>query len=222
MFIERKRWSPDAFFYDAFLDVTCLELYIGVLEVELPRVIESERKRIWQDVKEDDEEAKDAACLADYELSSGVATRILTGTALVALWATYESVITRIAEGIQETEHLSRKLRKIRNAKEYFENDLHFDLYPAGTDSDLMNDHIQNLYDLRNALAHANGRLRDVRPYEAQQRVEQLATTSPGLQISENGDLIVSMEFVRTAFSFIDQLLRDLGRRADLKLKRDF
>jgi hypothetical protein len=215
MFIERKRWSPDALFYDAFLDVTALEVYIGVLEVELPRVIESQRKRILEDVKEGDDEAQYYASLEEHELDSGVSTRLLTGTALIAIWATYESVILRIADSIQESRQLTSKLRRIKNAKEYFENDLKFDLYPAGTDHDLIDERIQNLYALRNALAHANGRLSDVRPDEAQQRVELLATTSPGLQISGNGDLLVSMEFVRGAFQFIDQLLLDVGQRAD-------
>ena len=95
MFIERKRWSPDAFFYDAFLDVTALEVYIGILEVDLPGVIENQRKQIWQDVKDGDEEAQYYACLAEHELDSGVSTRLLTGTALIAIWATYESVIKR-------------------------------------------------------------------------------------------------------------------------------
>lgn len=219
MSIEQKRWSPDALFYDAFLDLSALEMYIGILEIELPRVIEGERKRIWQDVSEGDEKVHYDACTAAHELDSGVSTRLLTGTALIAIWATYESVIRRIADGIQESKTLTTKLKGINKAKAYFEKNLKFDLYPAGTDHELIDERIQNLYDLRNALAHANGRLGDVSPDETRQRVEQLATTSPGLQISTDGDVLVSMEFVIRTFQFIDQLLLDVGQRADQELR---
>ena len=221
MLIEGERWSTDAFFYDAFLDVTTLEVYLGILEDELPRVIESQRKRIWQDVKEGDEEAHYYACIAEHELDSRISTRLLTGTALVTIWATYESVIRRIADGLQEAKGLPKPKdpMRIMNARKYFKDNLHFDLYPAGT-GDLIYERIQNLYALRNALAHANGRLSDVRPDEAQHRVEKLATSSSGLQISDNRDLLVSMEFVLSAFQFIYQLLVDVGQRADRELKQ--
>lgn len=51
-----KLWSPNACFYDAFCDLVALEQYIAILEVELPRVVEAERKRIWHDVKAGDEQ----------------------------------------------------------------------------------------------------------------------------------------------------------------------
>ncbi len=127
--------------YQVFLDVWALEAYIQILEVELPRVIGEERKRIWQDVKPGDEQQEHYAEIAEYQLDEGITIRLLTGTALIATWATYESVVRRSAKRIQ-SRRLQLKIRRgpfPESARTYFEDVLKCDLHPQGTDWDRLN-----------------------------------------------------------------------------------
>jgi hypothetical protein len=66
---------------ETFLDVWPLEEYVQILELELPRVIEEGRKRIWKDIEPGDEQQEHYANIAEYQLEEGTTTRLLTGTA---------------------------------------------------------------------------------------------------------------------------------------------
>ncbi len=212
MFEDRCVYDSSAF--QVLLDVWPLDSFIQILEVELPRVIEEERKRIWQDVKAGDEQREHNAEIAEYQLDEGLTTRLLTGTALIATWATYESVVKRSAKQIQQSKKLRLRLRDIKgsfpeSARTYFEDVLQFDLHPPGTDWN----RLSVLYGLRNALAHANGQLEDV-PEHDRKKVEEWVTSLQGLKIAD-GYLIISIEFVRSAFNFLNELLSHLGTRMD-------
>ena len=206
--------------YQTVLDLWALEAYVQMLQVELPRLVESERQRIRQGVKPGDEEADYYADLAECELDEGITTRFLTGAALVAIWATYESVVKRNAERIRESRKLRLKVRDIKganfldSARKYYEDVLECELHPKGTDWE----RLSALYALRNALAHANGQLEDV-PEADRKQVEKWATLFQGLKIS-SGLLLVSMDFVARAFTLINALLIDLDKRLDKELTR--
>src|SRR5262245_46083468 len=126
--MANKLWSRNACFYDAFRDLVALEQYIAILEVELPRVVEAERRRIWRDVNSGDEEGEQYGAQAEYELDEGITTRLLTGTAVVATWGTYESLVKRTAEIIRESKKLKLKLSDIKgstfidSARKYFQS----------------------------------------------------------------------------------------------------
>ncbi|HEV7798720.1 MAG TPA: hypothetical protein VGO73_11220, partial [Pyrinomonadaceae bacterium] len=49
--------------------------------------------------------------------------------------------------------------------------------------------------------------------------IERLAKSSPDIEISHDGYLSVSLEFVRDAFKLIEPLLLDLARRTDQELR---
>lgn len=72
-------YNYDSIALQVLLDVWPLDSYIEILEIELPRVIEEERKRIWQDVKPGDEQQEHYAEIAEFQLDEGLATRLLTG-----------------------------------------------------------------------------------------------------------------------------------------------
>lgn len=211
--MEGRRWSPDACFYDAFLDLVALEQYIKILDVELPGIVEAERKRIWQDVKAGDEEGENYASFAEYQLDEGIATRLLTATSLIATWATYESIVSRSAEHIRESKGLRLTRWKrgkgtfLEKAQRYFNIELRCYLHSPDTDWDRLN----AIRVLRNALAHANGQLEDCSNRE---QVEKLVISYPGLKIIDSC-LIISIVFIRSVFQFVEQLLLDLGHRAD-------
>lgn len=184
-----------------------LEEYIGILEAELPSLIENERNRLRQNVKQEDEQGLHYAEIAEIQLDEGITTRLITGNALIATWATFESAVQRSARSLE-----IRKDKLLDMTKKLFER-LAIP-YPSET---------RDFYDLRNALAHSNGRIEDVgvdtsneTPQKRKRlKIEQLAVSSAGLKISHDGYLIVSIEFVRRAFEFIKPLLLDLATRTD-------
>jgi hypothetical protein len=202
------RIPPNAF--QVFLDVWALEGYVKMLENELPRVIEEERKRVWQSESDDDDADSYEAVLAAYELDKGITTRLLTGSAVVAGWATYESVVQRIAK--QRSPKKDLKLKEIKGAfpqaaRKYFRDVLNEHLHPDETDYK----YLDGIYALRNALAHANGQLDDI-PTENRKRLKQLTDKLDGVEII-NGQLIISIEFIRPMFKSISGLLYELSGR---------
>ena len=203
------RIPPNAF--QVFLDVWALEGYVQMLENELPRVIEEERKRVRQFESDDDDDADSyEAVLAEYELDKGITTRLLTGSAVVAGWATYESVVKRIAK--QKSLEKRLKLTEIKGAfpqaaRKYFRDVLNQHLHPEETD----HEYLDGIYGLRNALAHANGQLDDV-PMENRERLKKWADKFDGVEIID-GQLIISIEYIRPMFKFISRLLYELSGR---------
>src|SRR2546426_12104174 len=97
---EADRLSADVAAWQIILDLWALEEHVKMLKRELPRVIEEERKRIRAQVTLGDEQAEHEADIAEHYLDDGSTTRILTATALIAIWATDESAVQRCAERI--------------------------------------------------------------------------------------------------------------------------
>ncbi|HEV7798524.1 MAG TPA: hypothetical protein VGO73_10230, partial [Pyrinomonadaceae bacterium] len=144
--MSTQRWSDDASFYGTLLELWALEEYISILEVQLPSLTEKEKHRLRQDLRADDEQGLHYTEIAEIELDEGITTRLITGSALIATWATFESAVRRAAgilgqprEAILDT---SQKLFKRLGIP-----------HP---------NQIKDFYSLRNALAHANGRVEDI------------------------------------------------------------
>jgi len=197
--------------FRVFLDVWALEGYLQMLESGIPRVIEEERKRLGEyESDDDDDEDSHESALAYYELDKGITTRLLTGSAVIAGWATYESVVKRIAK--QQSVAKRLKLTEIKGAfpeaaRKYFSDVLNQPLHPEDTDCE----YLDTIYGLRNALAHANGQLDDI-SMENRRRLERWSDKFDGVEII-NGQLIISVEFLRPMCRFISELLYELVRR---------
>lgn len=213
-----SEWSvDDLLMYQVFLDLWPLEEYVKIIEVELPRLIEAERKNIWAGVKAGDEQQGQYAQIAEYELDEGITTRFLTGTALIAIWGTYESVTRRIASRVKDSKGLTQDMQgsSLKKVRKYYEDVLKLDLHLRETDWDRLD--MINI--LRDALAHANGQLEYV---DARKRgkIEQWVEATDGLKIS--GDyLIVSVEFLRQTLTFITDLLTELDNRINQLLRSE-
>ena len=176
-------------------------------------MVEAERKRIWTDVNVRDEGHEHYADIAELQLDQGITTRLLTGTALVATWATYQSVVTQTARRLRTAQNVQRDLETRRsfreNARTYFADELHIDLHPPDTDWNRLM--VVNV--VRDVFAHANGQIDNVREKD-RKRIEKWAETFVGLTISD-GYLVVSIDFVRHTFDFVSRLLYDLEDRVN-------
>jgi hypothetical protein len=213
--MDTERWSDDASFYDILLELWALEEYINILEVELPSLIEKERHRLYQGLKAGDEQELYYTEIAEHQLDDGITTRLITGSAMVATWATFESAVQQTAGSLEPRRNRNSVLDQ---AEKLFER--------LGIQ---YSSRIKDLYALRNALVHANGRVEDIgldssAHIQLKKRLEikRLVNSSSGyLRISHDGYLIVSIEFVRGAFEFIEPLLRDLAKQTDRELPDD-
>jgi len=203
-----------------YLDLWSLEEHVTMLKRELPRIVEEERKRIWEGVADGDEHADFDAGTAEAYLDEGSTTRMLTGTALIAIWATFESVVKRCANRIRKARKLRLRLGDIKGsvleqADKYFEGVLGFKVWTDET----TRGHLEILRVLRHALAHANGQLEDVHEKEREQIEKWIRDDLPGLKES-SGSIVVSIEFVERALDIVKKALEDLSTRTVAEVQR--
>lgn len=206
------------------LDLWSLKDYVQMLSRELPRLVGREHKRLRREAARGDELEEYGSLVAAYELDAGVTTRLATGAAIVAIWATYEAGAMRCAERLAAAQKLKPDVRKAirvgaggkgtvaKKLKRYCAKVLHFELHPH-----IDWKRLDALYTFRNAIAHANGRIEDM---EAQsgQHLRDCVDRYRGLSI-EDGSLIVSLDFIARVFRFIETVLTDLDRRTDAAVR---
>ena len=135
--------------------------------------------------------------------------RILRGPFLVTLLAVYESAVTEIARRIQKSKGARISLEDIRasdflsQSKKYYEDVLQFEL----STSNKRWQRIRLLSELRNVIAHANGRLETIGVKKAESLLRWQG-------ISKELDcIIVSDVFLRETFGAINDDLEDLVKR---------
>ena len=134
--------------------------------------------------------------------------RILRGPFLVALFAVYESSVTEIASLIQKKQKQPIALDDIKGdlldrAQKYYKHVLHFELSKS-------NRHWQRLVllsDLRNAIAHTNGRIDMIRS-----GTKKKILKNQGVE-EKFGYVIVTEAFLRETFELVNEDLEDLVAR---------
>ena len=101
----------------------------------------------------------------NYEWRINALSLFFRGTFLVSLYAVYESVVIEIADLIRDKQSQQIKIDDLRGkflekAKKYYKHILQFDLYS----NEKAWQQIKMLSELRNAFAHANGRMDRLKP----------------------------------------------------------
>ena len=143
----------------------------------------------------------------DYEVDF-VLPRVLHNPFLVSLFAVYESAVKEIAKLIQKKQGARISLEDLKGdllnrAKKYYDQVLQFDLSKS-------NDHWQRLMllsDLRNAIAHTNGRLDLIKA-----GTKQKILKSDGVR--EYFDrVLVEPTFLRETFTMVKDDLESLVAR---------
>ena len=134
------------------------------------------------------------------------------GTFLVALYAAYESIVTEIAHSIQVKQSQKIKLDDLRGGflertKKYYKHILKFDLYSE----EKVWQQIRMLSTLRNAFAHANGRL-DMLNERSSQIIQKWAEKNLGIS-TYYGYIICEANIVADIFGAVRDSLEDLIER---------
>lgn len=148
---------------DASIELDALEEHLQLIKRQMEHIERTVRRKTETYIcKEglcpDDPEWHIAWQNCNYRIDS--LPRFFRGPFLVALYAAYESIVTEIARLIQAKQSQNIKINDLKGdflerAKKYYKHILKFDLYSE----EKVWQQIHMLSTLRNAFAHANGRL---------------------------------------------------------------
>jgi len=202
----------DLRFIEIGYELAVLRQSIQILERHLQGAVDTEIARLYESLNQTDETAWSEAQFREDELQSGVLIRSVTGAPLLAGWGAYEAAVAKLACSIQQCRGVSLTLSDLRGsfvsrARKYFCDVLAFDLHPVGADWH----RLEMIAAVRHCLAHANGRIPDVRDGNRPRLVEYAQATQ-GLKL-EGEYLVVTLSFARATIEFLKELLDDLVQR---------
>lgn len=202
---------------DVRLELLALEDFLAVIEKEMKSLKQSEESKLEATIEEenlspDDPDWHEAHYACD-EMVDFVLPRFFRGPFLVALYAVYEAAVTEIAGLIQAKKQQALSLDDIRGsfldrAKKYFKDILQFELCSDNTAWE----RIKMLSELRNAIAHTNGRVK-LLPEKAQERVRAWERKGIGIGTTVDDYIIVSSTFLQKTFEIVRSSLEDLVER---------
>ena len=192
-------------------ELSTLEEHLELIEDQIERgqgQASSRRKAKMLDLEPDDEAEWSLLQQEYYYQVNFVHPRVLRNPFLVSLFAVYESAVTEIAKLIQQKKGLAISIDDLKGdllkrSKKYYEHVLQFQL-------SLGNENWQRvmlLSDLRNAIAHTNGRLDMV-----SKRTRERILKSKGVR-EELGCLVVEGAFLKETFAFVKNDLEGLVER---------
>ena len=202
------------------LELDTLGTQLDLIEEQMDRSrkaakckLESELRKIpLNEFEGDDWETWDLL-YEDYDYHVDVALpRILRSPFLISLFTVYESAATEIADLIRKKQKQQCSLDDIdirirgflKRAKEYYKRVLQFKLSTSNESWK----RLVLLYGLRNAMAHANGRIDMVKAEKQKERI----LSQKGVE-DRYGFIVVSGDFLKETFELVKYDLEDLVSR---------
>ena len=193
------------------MELSTLEKHLELIENQIERGQEEARSIMEAETLEleSDDEAEWSILGQEYYYQVDfMLPRVLRNPFLVSLFAVYESAVTEIANLIQRKKGVGISIDDLkgdllRRSKKYYAQVLQFEL-------SLDNDSWQRLMllsDLRNAIAHTNGRVDMV-----SKRTRERILKSEGVR-EEVGWLVVEGAFLKETFAFVKIDLEGLVER---------
>ena len=193
------------------IELTILESHFQFIEEEIVRAVENADREFQDKLQtlgsQDEAEWDLLRQERDFQVEFFL-PRVFRGAFLVTLFSVYETAVTEIAELIQDKRGIKISLDDLRHdlltrAKIYYSNVLDFEL----SKSDKHWQRIKLLSDLRNAIAHRDGRLNMMTP-----TVMNRLLKAKG--ISERfGYIVVDESFLQDTFSAVKEELEELVAR---------
>ncbi|MFC1509493.1 hypothetical protein ACFL60_07405 [Candidatus Omnitrophota bacterium] len=202
---------------DVSMELFALEDYLELLEKQIEHFRKSEGLILEASIKKqnltpDDPEWHDAR-QNYYERIDFFLPRFFRGPFLVSLYAVYESAVTEIARLIQKKQGQALSIDDIKGnnfldrAKKYYEHILRFELYKENTSWQ----HINMLSDIRNAIAHTNGRL-EMLGGKSKDRIREWKKKNIGINIYWDY-IIIDAAFLQKIFVSVRGSLDELVER---------
>jgi hypothetical protein len=228
MMAEDVEFRIDVTFCSIRYELAVLEHYMIAVEQQIPSIKQAAYEEMTARPQLLGGEVDDADLwLASDEVqhfSESVAPRLLRGSVLVALWAVYESAISEIANHLMRqlgiTVSLADLLADMPGCNEFnkmlycYKRKLRMPLVIDPVTQREIN--VLNL--MRNALAHANGRLSAIK-VDDQTRIQRIIRKDLGVSVAAPGTLLFSADYVCSAFHLVSGSLNELMKRVHPKFE---
>jgi hypothetical protein len=201
---------------DITMELQALEDHIHLIEMQISDLSKSKQleldKYLAQGKWTPEDFEWDEAKHEYYDMVEFLLPRFFWGSFIVSLYAVYEAAVTEIARLIQgnKAEILAMNDLKgnfLERAGKYYKSVLNFEL----CNNDETWERIKVLVELRNAIAHANGRI-DILKTGTQQKIKNWTKTKMGISLWNNY-FLVSAGFSKETFRLVRSSLEDLVRR---------
>ncbi len=191
---------------------------LDVIEPAMRRLAADDERKTFDELRSNgwdhDEAEVDLAVQDLSEKREVVLPRFMRGPFIVALWACFESGVQSVARTRQRENGVQVALTELKGdflsrAKRYFDALLKL---PLDLDKDRLAK-LADLYQIRNAFAHANGLQEGMSESEWRQLREALRRSN--LPPDEHrGFVVPSQAYVRDAYEVVGGCLQDLVARA--------
>lgn len=140
-----------------------------------------------------------------YEFVDYILPRIFHNSYLVSLWAGFESTLTELSKLINKREDIRLRLDELRGgfidrADKFYDIFLNIQLF----EDDLQKKRIKDVYEVRNLIAHANGRIESSK----KRRIEKFEKHE-GVDVYQ-GSIVLSKIFNKKAYSEIKSVVNSL------------
>jgi hypothetical protein len=177
-----------------------LESYLNVLEDQISHARDQYRLRAERELQSEQGELEHheygERLLQIDEAADDQIPRFFRIGAVVSIWGLFESFITDFAVYVREREKVGLSFKDIRadnfraQIEKYFEKVVKFEI-PWTTAE---REQLGHLQDLRNFLAHRNGRLMDLPP-DAERKIKDLVVKIQGVSV-EGRTVVVTPEYI--------------------------
>jgi hypothetical protein len=201
-------------FVELYHELYALKEYMDSVEAQLPDLIKKEEEKAYWTLREngyenDSIEAHDIQQRL-YNLVDEVLPRYFWGPILVTLWAIFESAIIEIAKEIKDQQKQKIGLSDINGdflerTNKYFNHILKIQINTR----DSLWQHLKIFYIIRNALAHANGRLENIKSKKDKMKIKKWADQDKRIN-TINGVLQFTPKFIKEAYSIIFKIINEL------------
>lgn len=209
------RFTPEWRLLDPRVDLEALRLYLNTVEQQIAFLHDLWNVRLNADLNNSTNRDDSDWLRFKYDMREAQVTKSLRGGFIISLWASYESSVSEVANLVRKEKGLStekfpdaRGDTWVDRAKAHFDSVLEFPLHPDLDDWNSL--HV--LYAVRNAYAHANGRFRLMKK-SVQETLIPVIEAGASMTYEWDG-LRVDGPYVHRSYDLVDQLLKDLIRRA--------
>jgi len=201
---------------DVSLELHALEDHYDLIEKQILHLSNAEKSALEEyrrkgNLTPEDDEWDIARQECDHKVEF-LLPRFFWGPFIVSLYAVLETSVIEIARLIQETQGQEITINDLRGdflerAKKYYKHVLKFEL-PGDK---IVWHNLDNLTQIRHAIAHANGRL-DMLKNNAKKKIEALEKKNIGISSNYNY-LLVDASFAKESLSAVRILLQGLVER---------
>lgn len=200
---------------DASIELDALEEHLQLIENQMEHIQKTVRSKTEAYIRKEGLCPNDPEWLSawqDYNYRIDALPIFFRGPFLVALYAAYESIVTEVGHLIQDKQSQKIKINDLKGdflerAKKYYKHILKFDLYSE----EKVWQQIRMLSTLRNAFAHANGRL-DMLNERSRTIIQNRAQQNLGIS-TYNGYVICEANIIADIFDAVRNSLEDLIER---------